>query len=57
MISTKRRVIVQAVLESKLEYSQIIPKALEKHIQIKYKCSQYLARLCVQDLNLKKNEV
>jgi hypothetical protein len=55
MISTKRRVIVQAVLESKLEY--MVPKALEKHIQIKYKCSQYLARLCVQDLNLKKNEV
>ena len=56
MISTKRRVIVQAVLESKLEYSQIIPTALEKHIQLKYKCSLYLARLCVQDLISKKHE-
>ena len=37
MISTKRRVIIQAVLESKLEYSKIVPVALEKHIQIKYK--------------------
>lgn len=57
MISTKRRVIVQSIIESKLEYSQIIPTSLEKHIKEKYKCSQYLARLCVQDLNLKKNEV
>jgi hypothetical protein len=57
MISTKRRVIVQAVLESKLEYSQIIPKALENHIRVKFKCSLYLARLCAQDLISKNNEV
>jgi|688.fasta_scaffold467669_2 hypothetical protein len=57
MISNKRRVIVQLVIESNIEYSQITSTALEKHIKEKYKCSQYLARLCVQDLNLKKNEV
>jgi len=57
MISTKRRVIVQAVIESSIDYSTLVPKALEKRIQIKYKCSQYLARLCVHDLQKNKNEV
>jgi hypothetical protein len=56
MISTKRRTIVNAMQKNKKDYSEIIPKALENHIRSKFKCSLYLARLCVQDL-ITKNEV
>jgi hypothetical protein len=57
MISTKRRTIVDTMQRNKKDYSDFIPKALENHIRVKFKCSLYLARLCAQDLNLKKNEV
>lgn len=57
MISTKRRTIVDAMQRNKKDYSDFIPKALENHIKVKFKCSLYLARLCAQDLISEKNEV
>jgi hypothetical protein len=57
MISTKRRTIVNAMMQENKNYSDFIPKALESYIKSKYKCSLYLARLCVQDLISKNNEV
>lgn len=56
MISTKRRTIVTAMQATKKDYSDFIPKALENHIKVKFKCSLYLARLCAQDLISKKHE-
>ena len=57
MISTKRRTIVAAMQRNKKDYSDFIPKALEDHIKIKFKCSLYLARLCAQDLISDVNEI
>ena len=56
MISTKRRTIVDAMQATKKDYSDFIPKALENHIRVKFKCSLYLARLCAQDLISKNYE-
>lgn len=56
MISTKRRTIVDAMQKNKKDYSDFIPKALENHIRVKFKCSLYLARLCAQDLISKNHE-
>jgi hypothetical protein len=50
MISTKRRVIVIAMKESKRDYSQYSLTALTDFITMEYKCSTHLARLCAQDL-------
>lgn len=57
MISTKRRTIVDAMQRKKKDYSDFIPKALEDHIKVKFKCSLYLARLCAQDIISNVNEV
>lgn len=56
MISTKRRTIVDAMQATKKNYSDFIPKALENHIRVKFKCSLYLARLCARDLISKNHE-
>jgi len=50
MISTKRRVIVIAMKESKRDYSKYSLTDLTDFITMEYKCSTYLARLCAQDL-------
>jgi hypothetical protein len=57
MISTKRRIIVIAMKESKRDYSQYSLTALTDFITMEYKCTNYLARLCAQDLLSDLNEV
>jgi hypothetical protein len=54
MISHKRRTIVTAMQKSNRDYSEFIPKALEDYIKHRFNCSQYLAKLCTQDLIQKK---
>jgi hypothetical protein len=56
MSSTKRKAIVDSMMEANKNYADFIPKALEDYIKSKYKCSTYLARLCAQDLISKTNE-
>ena len=55
MISHKRRTIVTAMQKSNRDYSEFIPKALEDYIKHRFNCSQYLAKLCAQDLINKTN--
>jgi|LakMenE18May11ns_1017448.scaffolds.fasta_scaffold9860634_4 hypothetical protein len=50
MISTKRRIIVIAMKESKKEYKHYSVQNLTDFIKMEYKCTHYIARLCAQDL-------
>ena len=57
MSSIKRKAVIEAMKQNNKDYSEFVPKALENHIRVKFKCSLYLARLCAQDLISDANEV
>lgn len=56
MISTKRRVIIASMKELKQDYTFSPVKDITDFIQLKFKCTRHLARLCAQDLK-NKNEL
>jgi len=51
MNSLKQDIIVHAIKKSNLNYKDAIPKALEDYIRAKYKCSLYLTRKIIKELN------
>lgn len=50
MKSTKRNVIKMTMRKSRRDFSEHIPKAVEKYIRTTFKCSVYLAKQISKEL-------
>ena len=50
MSSTKKSVIKITMRKSRRDFSEYVPKAIEKYIQNRFKCSVYLAKSITKEL-------
>jgi hypothetical protein len=50
MVSNKKRTIMHALKNSKIDFSLYMPITVKQHIQEKYNCSPYLAKQCAEEI-------